>query len=322
MMQVLFHIPFLGWPVYGYGLMMVIGFYVGIQLCMYLAKRCGLNPDTLMNAGLLALITGIIGARASHVLENLGEYTDSSRSIFANLKAAANISSGGLTYYGGFLLAFPVLVVYAVKKQIPLRLGMDIIAPGLMVGLGFGRIGCLLNGCCYGAVCNDSWAPTMTFPYNSIAYQDQFIRGQISPPADLLAPTNRPPLMTWDELKPDPSLRALAVGQRSLSLIPAQVYSAITAFLIAFTCVAFFTVPHKAGHVFAGMMIVEGFERYILELLRAEPAVAHLGKYGLSLSMILGLGLTMLGGVLWMIFSRLRREAIESPLFVPQSAFA
>ena len=80
--------------------------------------------------------------------------------------------SGGLTYYGGFLLALPVTVLYGVNKKVPIRLGMDIIAPCLMIGLGFGRIGCFLNGCCHGAECDLPWA--VRFPYYSNAYIDQF----------------------------------------------------------------------------------------------------------------------------------------------------
>src|SRR4030095_6967836 len=136
-------------PIYSYGLMMVIGFLCAIQLAKFLAKRSGLDPELFVNAGLLALVTGVLGARLSHVLENFAQYTNPHRSAWDNLIDAVNIRSGGLTYYGGFLLAFPTLVIYAVKKKLPLRLGMDIVAPCIVIGLGFGRIGCYLNGCCY-----------------------------------------------------------------------------------------------------------------------------------------------------------------------------
>src|SRR5689334_18877037 len=71
MLQELFRIPGLDLPIYSYGLMMVIGFLAAIQLAKYLATRSGLDPEIFINAGLLALVTGIIGARLSHVLENL-----------------------------------------------------------------------------------------------------------------------------------------------------------------------------------------------------------------------------------------------------------
>jgi phosphatidylglycerol:prolipoprotein diacylglycerol transferase len=169
MLQVLFRIPGLDIPIYSYGLMMVIGFICAIQLAKFLARRSGLDPELFVNAGLLALITGVVGARLSHVLENLSQYTTvtANRSAWDNFVDAINIRSGGLTYYGGFLLAFPTLVYYALKKKIPLRLGMDIVAPCIVIGLGFGRIGCFLNGCCYGDRCELPWA--VTFPYHSFA---------------------------------------------------------------------------------------------------------------------------------------------------------
>src|SRR5688572_25724226 len=110
MLQELFRIPLIDVPLYGYGLMMVIGFLAAVQLAKFLARRCGLDPEAFVNAGLLALVSGVVGARLSHVLENLGEYTGPSRSFMANLWDAINIRSGGLTFYGGLLLATPVLL--------------------------------------------------------------------------------------------------------------------------------------------------------------------------------------------------------------------
>jgi phosphatidylglycerol:prolipoprotein diacylglycerol transferase len=86
-----------------------------------------------------------------------------------------NLSSGGLTFYGGFLLATPVLIGYALWKKVPLLKGMDIVAPCLMVGLAFGRIGCYANGCCYGEECSLPWGAH--FPYGSNAFVEQYEHG-------------------------------------------------------------------------------------------------------------------------------------------------
>src|SRR5205823_4519115 len=76
----------------------------------FLARRSRLDPEVSSNAALIALFTGVLGARLSHVLENFGYFVNNPREIF-------DIGSGGLTYYGGFLLAFPILVLYARKKK-------------------------------------------------------------------------------------------------------------------------------------------------------------------------------------------------------------
>ena len=297
MMPILFHVPFIHTAIYSYGLMMVIGFLLGIQLAKYLAKRCGIDPELFVNVGLIALVAGVVGARASHVLENIHQYTDPTRSVGANLWDAINIRSGGLTYYGGFLLAFPSLVIYAIKKKVSIRLGMDIVAPALMLGLGFGRIGCFLNGCCYGATCELPWA--VSYPYDSIPYVEQVDRGQLAAPPELIEYER---LMKPAELKAQPSLAEIARHEHSLAVHPSQLYSTLTAFLICAMLLAYWTIPHATGRVFALMLVVEGITRYLLELLRIEPPVTHLGGYGLSLSMLLGIGFVVLGAILWMYF--------------------
>jgi prolipoprotein diacylglyceryltransferase len=94
---------------------------------------------------------------------------------------------------------------------------------------------------------------------------------------------------------------------RSRPVHPAQLYSTITAWLLAALLVAYFTLPHAHGRVFALMMILEGSSRFLLEWLRAEPPVV--GQ--LSLSMVIGLGLVAGGIVLWVVFGRLhRRDAV------------
>jgi len=318
-----FSVPIIGdhLTIHGFGLMLVIGFLAGMELARFLSRRAGINPELFANAALIGLLTGIVGARLSHVLENLGDYTRPDQTFAQNLSAAMNITSGGLTYYGGFLLAFPTLLLYAWRKKIPIRIGMDIVAPCLMVGLAFGRIGCFLNGCCYGATCDAPWA--VSFPYGSPPYEDQAHAGRITPPAALLTPTERGErLITRQELEQgyvqrrnlldptssikvpiDPQAAALASAQRSLRLHPAQLYSALTAFLLAGLLVTHFGLPHAPGRTFALMLMLEAAARFSLELVRSEPAV--IGRF--SFSMVISIPLAALGVVLWIAFGQTKR---------------
>ena len=66
MLQELFRIPVIDMPVYGYGVMLVVGFFCAVSLAMFLARRSGLDGETFLNAALIALVTGIAGARLSH----------------------------------------------------------------------------------------------------------------------------------------------------------------------------------------------------------------------------------------------------------------
>jgi phosphatidylglycerol:prolipoprotein diacylglycerol transferase len=302
-----FRIPFFDIPVYSYGLLMVIGFLAGTQVMKVLARRTGVDPDFFVNAALVALITGVIGARLSHVLENFHTYTDPSRSAWANFTDAINIRAGGLTYYGGFLLATPATMLYALWKKIPIRHLLDIGAPALMVGLAFGRIGCFANGCCYGAACDLPWA--VHFPYYSNTYVDQFASGKLNPPPELLVETDRgPALAPPAQVDSDPLLRQIARQSDALGVHPAQLYSAFTAFFLAAVLVALFTLPHAQGTLFMVMLILEGSTRFVLELLRAEPAVAETAWGGMSISMLISLGLVVAGIIGWLALRNMKPD--------------
>ena len=241
------------------------------------------------------------------MLENLHEYTRGDLSIARNLYNIVNTREGGLTFYGGFLLATPCCIIYALFRKVPVLLGMDVVAPVLMIGLAFGRIGCFLNGCCYGEQCNLPWA--IRFPYFSNAYVEQYQQGklivppQLQSPAGLLNP-HIPPVST------DADLRAAAAATAALPVQPTQLYSSFTAFLLAALLIAYLGLPHADGRVFALMLMLEGFARYVLELIRVEPSVTtlhfHGQPYGLSISMILGLFILVAGLLMWTLIGRVR----------------
>jgi len=301
MLQELFKIPILDIPIYGYGLMMVVAFVVSIQIGQALCRRVGINTEHFVNTGMIALVAGIVGARLSHVIENLPAYTRADLSGWQNFLNAVNIRSGGLTFYGGFLLATPLCIGYALRKKVPVLRGMDVIAICLMVALGFGRIGCFLNGCCYGGQCSLPWA--VHFPYNSVPYQEQFYSGQLqNVPSDLIVQRadGQFELKSKDELLGNPTALTEAADQHSLGVHPAQLYSTLTAFLIAGICFAYLTLRPRAGEVFALMMLIEGPSRFLLEMLRVEPPVVHVFGFGLSLSMVLGAMIGLAGAMMWL----------------------
>src|SRR5438105_5471335 len=82
--------------IYGYGLMMVIGFLLAAKLAKWLAGRCGLDGEVFVTAAVLGLVSGVIGARVSHILENLQEFTRPDLSAWNNFKNMVNLQSGGL----------------------------------------------------------------------------------------------------------------------------------------------------------------------------------------------------------------------------------
>ncbi|MGF1632886.1 MAG: prolipoprotein diacylglyceryl transferase [Phycisphaerae bacterium] len=316
MYRELFTIPVLDLPVFGYGLMLVIGFLTAIELARYLARRVGIDPDVPTNLGILALVSGVAGARIVYLLQYGGTYFDPSAGFVTNLVAAVDIRSGGLVYYGGFLGGFGVLFVYALLKKLPIRRTMDIAAPALAIGIAFGRIGCLLNGCCWGANCELPWA--LEFPYESPPYVEAWRNGEIDVPPELLVQTAEGDrLVPAEQARTLPDLRALAEAQHSPAVHPTQLYSAITGFGIAAVVLLFLTLPHAAGQGLGLVMMLEGASRFVIEGLRIEPQYA----LGLTLSQWLGVCVVLAGLALFSAVGPLAGVfKLERKPFMPQPA--
>lgn len=307
MLQVVFRFHLFGHviPVYGYGLMLVVAFLACVITARFLAVRKGMNPEHFVDATLIAVATGIIGARLCSVLENLHEYTRADRTFGQNLLNVFNTREGGLTFYGGFLLATPCVIAYGLFRRANILRGMDIVAPVVMIGLGFGRIGCFLNGCCYGEQCRLPWA--VRFPYYSNAYLDQNSTGKLTIPVELLT-MGHPLNPDLPPVADSARLAALAASSYALPVHPTEIYSSLTAFLLAALLIAYLGLPHIDGRVFALMLMLEGVARYILEMIRVEPAVLTVPwrgqTYGLSISMILGVVVFVAGIVMWKLLGR------------------
>ena len=316
----LFRLPVVNVPIYGYGLMMVFAFLGCQWLAARLARARGLDPEVFVNAALLSMVSGVIGSRLSHVLENLHEYTRADRGVLGNVWAMVNIRSGGLTLYGGLLLAGPIVLWYLLRHKIPGRAAADIMAPCIALGIGIGRVGCFLNGCCYGAGTDLPWG--VTFPYGSNAYVEQAggDRGERLtrpvPPALLTGPADEPRLMPADQVAASPTLAPLAATTRSNPVHPTQLYSTVTSLLMMCVVLAYIAGPHVAGRGLALLLLLEGPTRFLLELLRTEPPVWH----SLSLSMLLGVGLFAGGVVLWFALGLRPGRPAQIDVFRPSLA--
>ncbi|MCM8782705.1 MAG: prolipoprotein diacylglyceryl transferase [Candidatus Omnitrophica bacterium] len=134
---------------YSYGLMVAIGFITATILASRTAKIFGVPPDNISTLSLAILISGVIGARLLYVLLNLKDFLSSPFEIFM-------VSHGGLVFYGGAISALFSGLVYLKIVKLPIWDIADIISPYIALGHSIGRIGCFLNGCCFGK-------PTISF---------------------------------------------------------------------------------------------------------------------------------------------------------------
>jgi len=138
-----------------YGIMVALAVVAIIVVALCEAKRVGISQDTVYSVALWAVIGGVVVSRLVHVIDLWGYYMANPREI---------IGTEGLTIYGAILGAVLAVGIYAwVKKVSFWRLG-DIIAPGAVLGQAIGRIGCTINGCCYGLPTSLPWAVTYTHP--------------------------------------------------------------------------------------------------------------------------------------------------------------
>ena len=166
----LIELPFVHLTIKSYGMMMVIGFLSAVFIIRRLSRDITPNPQYITNAALYSLIAGVVGARLFYVVHYFDHFKD-------NPLSALYIWEGGLELLGGVILAITVIFFYLAYHKLPIRRYLDILAIGLMLALAFGRIGCFLNGCCFGKPTDLPWA--VRFPYrhphlvHSPAYNSQ-----------------------------------------------------------------------------------------------------------------------------------------------------
>jgi phosphatidylglycerol:prolipoprotein diacylglycerol transferase len=146
-------------PIRMYGLMIGIGFLLGIYLASRQAKKEGIDPERIMDLGVYLLLAAIVGSRLLHVLTTLPDYANNPWEAFA-------IWKGGLVFYGGVIAAIPVGIWYVRKHNLPVWKTADIIAPYAALGHAFGRLGCFFAGCCYGAACSSPIGITFSDPHS------------------------------------------------------------------------------------------------------------------------------------------------------------
>lgn len=131
--------------VYSYGLALAFAFLASSALARLEAKKQHINPDYVFNLVFICFFSGIIGARIFYVIQNFGGYMSNPLEIIM-------LQHGGLSWIGGLTLAVIAGILYLKKKKMPVFNTLDLLAPFVAFGQAIGRVGCLLNGCCFGKV--------------------------------------------------------------------------------------------------------------------------------------------------------------------------
>jgi len=310
--------------------MMVIGFLAAVWMIRRLSKNITPDPQMITNASLYSLVAGVIGARIFFVIHYFSEFRGNLLSVFA-------IWKGGLELLGGVLAAIAVIFFYLRYYKLPVREYLDILAIGLMLALMFGRIGCILNGCCYGEPSDVPWA--IRFPYDSLAYQSQVYpdakrersEAQMQLPAEYFMMVEENghmyrSLVPFEQLTEQQQKEVTQGQYRCMPIHPTQVYSSASA-CIVFAMLYLFWKRNKKwqiqggskkifihpGSTFAMMFVLYPIARFLLEYVRDDNPFEHQWwtiYQGGTISQNISIYMFILGWVLMFFFQRLRYTPI------------
>jgi phosphatidylglycerol---prolipoprotein diacylglyceryl transferase len=300
----LFRLFEVGFP--SYFVLLLSGFVFATALGVLWARRVGLNADVIVDLSLAMLLAGVVGSRILHVIADGHFYDyvhlctdpslvdwpfdraeclspaydgvwDAARAVChpktKDCFAWAKFWAGGLTYYGGFLGATAAAVVLLRRDRFPFWKAADMAGFAIPMGLAFGRMGCLLAGCCFGAPTKLPWG--LSFPPRSPASEAQAKEHLL-----------------------------MSARQWSEPVHPTQIYESAASLLVAFVCL-YVVHPRKRydGQVFAAFLALYAGARFVVEILRRDDRG---GLLGLSTSQLIGVAL--IGGAIAVHRLRLPRH--------------
>lgn len=153
MLPVLF--PAFGYDIRSYGFFMAMGHLIGVALLLASARAHRQPIAPFLDLLFAVIIFGLLGARAGYAFNHWGEFREDPLRLLS-------FSQGGLSFYGGFPFAFVAFVAVLRWRRIPVLATSDYVSPILPFTLGLIRLGCFLQGCCYGAPTSVPWAVTST----------------------------------------------------------------------------------------------------------------------------------------------------------------
>ena len=251
--------------IYWYGVLVALGFLAGLWTASRRALHDGIRGETIVDLGPWLILGTIIGARGLYVISYW-------REDFAGnpLWQMFNIRGGGLVFYGGLVGASLACVLYVRLKTLPLWKIADILAPSIALGHAFGRIGCLMNGCCYGRVCQLPWA--IRFPNQSEVWRQHWLHG--------------------------------LVGQddRSAPVHPTQVYEASLNLALYLLLATLYRRKRFDGQIFALYLLCYAAQRAFVEMFRGDYTTYYLNGHATP-AQVFSIFIFAAGALLWWVLS-------------------
>lgn len=229
MYRILFTIG--SFSIYSYGVMIALAFIAAILFAMKEAKKSGEDPERILDLSLYVILGALIGGRLGYVLTNLDYYMRNPMQILY-------FRQGGLSLLGGFFVAYFLCWLYVKRTKISFWKYSDIAAPSIALGIGIGRIGCFLNGCCYGLVSENYGIKFPSLPMPPV-YLQQLKDGLIA-----------------------------SGSSYTLPVIPTQLYSSLYGFLIFFILLWIKKYKKYDGFLMLSFFILFSISRFTIEFFR------------------------------------------------------
>ncbi|NUN96506.1 MAG: prolipoprotein diacylglyceryl transferase [Candidatus Omnitrophica bacterium] len=261
-----------------FGVLVAFGFFAAYTLAIRRARAAGYSEERMANLLILCLIAGLVGAKLLHVIIYIG-----SGSISELL-----FSRRGLVYYGGFIAGVATGWLLVLRNKWDPAHVADILAPAVPLGEFFGRIGCFLNGCCFGRICSSGLG--VQFPrvesdgelIGSDAFLHHWVQRMVPPDA-----------------------------QWSLPVYPTQLLSSFAA-LATFLALTFYFSKRVRfrGQLALIYLMLYSVARFLIEMIRDDPRGAWPG--GLSTSQGISVLVLIFATAAWVPLKR--RDARVSAL--------
>jgi phosphatidylglycerol:prolipoprotein diacylglycerol transferase len=260
-------------PIHWYGVMVALGFMAGLWTASRRGLREGVAAEKVLDLGPWLILGTIVGARTLYVISYWNEeFAQNPTQIFM-------IQKGGLVFYGGLIGASLACIIYTRVKKLPLWKFADILAPSIALGYVFGRIGCLMNGCCYGKVCQLPWA----IRYPNLSHQSPIWRQHY-----------------------DAGLTGF--DDRSAPVHPTQVYDSLLN--VAFYLGLAWLYRHKKfdGQVFGAYLVGYALLRSFVEIFRGDYPQHYLGGWATPAQLV-SVAIIIAGALLLFVQSRLASQS-------------
>lgn len=133
--------------IYAYGVMVALGFLIATLLAEREAKKENISGGLIMDLAIVIILSGLVGSRFLYVINNLPYF-------MKNPKEIVMLTRGGLIFYGGVFFSIAASFLFLKIRKIPFFKVADVVIPYATLGHSLGRLGCFLNGCCWGKPTN------------------------------------------------------------------------------------------------------------------------------------------------------------------------